>query len=121
MEKIYLSGYLHYLEGSNLEFYKKIIHNFSDKNIELRNDMEILYTTKEDLDLDHNIKCLYYNLYRIKRVDAVAILPTWNENIISRFEIAYAIACKIPIIDAETLKPIQLNLEFKITENGSND
>jgi len=62
-----------------------------------------------------NKNYLANDIFHLNKCDMLAVLPNWNESIGSRIKVGFAIACKIPIICADTLKPLNLNLEFKIS------
>jgi hypothetical protein len=51
----------------------------------------------------------YYMAYDLKAVcesDAVAVLPGWRESTGAKLEVHVAQVCEIPVLDAETLAPI---------------
>jgi nucleoside 2-deoxyribosyltransferase len=117
METIYLSGPMTDFENLNKEAFQKAKLFLEENGYKVINPFSIANILDKQGKQEYK-DYLAHDIYALNKCDKIALLPQWNESVGARIEIVFAIACKIPIIDAITLNPItNLNLEFKIVYN----
>ncbi|KIL35199.1 hypothetical protein SD71_16055 [Cohnella kolymensis] len=108
MQVIYLSGPMSGIENLNFPEFNRIAQQLRGLGHKVINPAEVDQPVKEWS------ACMRNDIAELMKADTLALLKGWETSSGAGVEISIAAALKMPIVDAYTLEPIELNVNVDI-------
>jgi nucleoside 2-deoxyribosyltransferase len=105
---IYLSGPMSGISDYNFPEFERIANQLRGQGYEVISPAEIEQPVKTWA------ACMRNDIPELMKADTLALLRSWESSSGAGLEIAIAVALHMPIVDAYTLEPIELNVNVDI-------
>lgn len=124
LKKVYISGAMTGVEDYNRPAFKKAEERLSNMNFDVTNPHN-LFTEEElhsilgDVSLSEDEKWGLFmkrDIEYLVKCDFIAVLPYWETSRGANLELAIAKAIKMPIVQADNLQEITMNINFSINK-----
>lgn len=107
---VYLSGPMSGLPEFNFPEFRRVAADLCAKGYEVINPADI---DQPDKSWE---ACMRVDIKEMMKADALAMLKDWQKSAGAGLEVTIASALKMPILDAYTLEPIDLDVQVSVTE-----